>query len=495
MIKKYLILIIVAVTAFVVFITFSINTSITNKKRIYNIENVYFPVLERVDATIVRLDKIENLFIQFVITGEEALLEEADRLKRDSDAALIDIHNIYHPYKTHTNEIIKELNQYYIFGLDASSRLFQHQFSPQQSEQQNGTTENLQNLIFKMNQKLASLHKKIDHFRTSCYKSFTITLNTANSDADKILYLGIIIGFFNLIIITILVHFIRQYLITLNAVNENNLHLEERVEERTKEIKRIQEELLESKKMASLGGLVNGISHEINTPLGACITAISHLEDQTNTLLKNVPEAQENKFFQKYLYNLNPLATLITSNLNQIVTLIDTFKLAAANQSIEKVCEINLHHFLSQILMNEQIKCKSNSIELLFDFADDINITTYPNVLTQVIISLIENSMVHAFTPNNEIQEKLIKLEVTLYENSIDLTISDNGIGMNEDVIKNLFEPFYTTKRGQGSCGLGMHIVYNLINHKLMGKISCISEINKGTKTIISLPINIKGKG
>lgn len=491
MIKKYLLLIVIAVTAFVVFITFSINTSITNKKRIYNIENVYFPVLERVDATIVRLDKIENLLVQFVITGEENLLQKARQLKNDSDAALMEIPEIYQPYKMHTDELLKEFDQYFMFGVDASSLLHHQQFSPSQTEQQNEDPQKLQNLIFKMNNKLASLHQKIDHFRKECYESFTITLHTANSDADKILYLGIAVAFFNLIIITILVYFIRQHLSMLHTIQEYNLHLEEMVEERTKEIKQIQEELLESKKMASLGGLVNGIAHEINTPLGVCITAISHLEDQTHKLLKNTPEAQENKLFQKYSHDFNPLEKLITSNLNQIVTLIDTFKLAAANQSIENICEINLHHFLSQILMTEQIKCKSNNIELLFDFADDINITTYPSVLTQVIISLIENSMVHAFTFSNEAQEKLIKLEVTLYENSIALTISDNGIGMEEDVIENLFEPFYTTKRGQGSCGLGMHIVYNLINHKLMGKIKCESIVGEGSYCTITLPTRI----
>lgn len=488
--KKYLSLVIIAITTFVVFITFSINTSITNKKRLDDIKAIYFPVLEIIDTTIVRIDNIENLLVQLVITGDESLLTEANQLKINSDRALKKISVFHLPYKKQTDELISLLDKYFMLGIETSS-IMQQQFLKNDSEITIENEKLLQNKIILMNKTLASLRNQINFFREARYQNFTSTLEAANKDEDRSLYLGVIIALFNLIIITILVHFIRQYLLSLDAIKQYNIHLEERVEERTQEIRQIQEELLESKKMASLGGLVNGIAHEINTPLGTCITAISHLEDQTHKLLENTPETQENKLFQKYLHDFNSLEKLITSNLNQIVTLIDTFKLAAANQSIEDIHEINLHHYLSQILTNEHMNCKNNDIELLFDFADDINITTYPSVLTQVIISLIENSMVHAFTFSNEIQEKLIKLEVALYENSIDLTVSDNGIGMDKEVIKNLFEPFYTTKRGQGSCGLGMHIVYNLINHKLMGKIKCDSTIGKGSYCTITLPTRI----
>ncbi|THB71177.1 MAG: sensor histidine kinase [Gammaproteobacteria bacterium] len=287
-----------------------------------------------------------------------------------------------------------------------------------------------------------------------------------------------------------MVHFVKQYLSLLNIIKEHNKNLEIIVDERTQEIRDMQEELVESKKMASLAGLVNGVAHEINTPLGACITAASHLETQiSNTHEIQSPDINPESNNDS---KLKPIINLITSNLENIAALVDTFKLTATNQGSEEEKIINLSEFLNQSLMQEKIRCTSNSINLIFEVDNDIQITTYPQILFHIISSIIDNSFTHAF--ENVMHEKIITISAEHDADSVEISISDNGIGMKESNLNEIFDPFYTTKRGQGHHGLGLHISYNIIKHKLLGKICCSSEIDKGTTTIISLPVDIMNK-
>ena len=486
MIKRYIILIAVAVTAFVIFISYSINTSIQNKARLSEIQSVYFPILQKIETAIVKIDNIENLLVQFVTTGDESLLNEVRTLKKESSLLLVDIKLIHTPYKEKINDITNDLEQYFEYGIRAS-----YLFQAQQLDSKVPVDLNtLEEYINKMNQKRDSLRMKIKAFRKFIHNNFNQTLLASNKDADNSLYIGIILACFNLTIIIILVHFVKQYLSLLNIIKEHNKNLEIIVDERTQEIRDMQEELVESKKMASLAGLVNGVAHEINTPLGVCITAASHLETQ----ISNLPESQspETTVESNIDTKLKPVIDLITSNLENIAALVDTFKLTATNQGKETEKAINLYEFINQCLMQEKIRGANNSINLIFEVDNSIQLTTYPQILSLIIYSVIDNSFTHAF--ENITHEKIITISAEQVSDNVEITISDNGIGMDESTLKEIFDPFYTTKRGQGHHGLGLHVTYNIIKHKLLGKISCTSEINEGTKTTISLPIDITSR-
>ena len=488
MIKRYITLITVAVTAFVIFISFSINTSIQNKARLSKIKSIYFPVLEKLDTTIVRIDNIENLLVQFVTTGDESLLNEVRLLKKESSLTLLDIQLIYSPYRAPITDIANDLEKYFEYGIKASSL-----FQAQQLDSKIPVNINmLEESINLMNQKRDSLRTKIKSFRQNIHNNFNETLFASNKDADNSLYIGIVLACFNLAIIIILVHFVKQYLSLLGIIKEHNKNLEILVDERTQEIRDMQEELVESKKMASLAGLVNGVAHEINTPLGACITAASHLESQIyNTPAPGIQSPDNNPESNRDS-KLKPIINLITSNLENIAALVDTFKLTATHQGKEEEKTINLNEFLNHCLMQEKIRATNNSISLMFEIDDGIQITTYPQILSHIIISVIDNSFTHAF--EDITNEKIITISAEYVSDNVEISISDNGTGMEDINVKEIFDPFYTTKRGQGHHGLGLHITYNIIKHKLLGKINCTSEINKGTKTIISLPVDITNK-
>ncbi len=214
MIKKHFILIIVTVTTFIVFVTYDVSSSFLNKKNLSNIESVYFPALEKLDATTVKIDKIENLLLQSVTTGDESLIGDIRLLKKQSDLSLLEIKKINLFYQNETDEIINEFNQYINLGIIASSSLYQHQFLSQPDV----NLSQLNQQIFAMNQRLASLRSKINSFRNEIYSSFTNTLHTANSRANRDLKIEIINSCIVLIIISVLMYFVHQYFTTLNYI-------------------------------------------------------------------------------------------------------------------------------------------------------------------------------------------------------------------------------------------------------------------------------------
>lgn len=214
MIKNHFLLIIAAITAFIILVSYDINTSFLNKKNLTNIESIYFPALEALDATTVKIDKIENLLLQSVTTGDETLIDDIRLLKKQSDLSLLGIKKINLSYQNQTNEIINEFDQYINLGIIASSLLYKHQFLSQSDVNLN----NINQQIFAMNQRLASLRSKINSFRNEIYNSFTNTLHTANSRANIDINIEIISACIALIIISVLTYFVHQYFTTLNPI-------------------------------------------------------------------------------------------------------------------------------------------------------------------------------------------------------------------------------------------------------------------------------------
>lgn len=117
---------------------------------------------------------------------------------------------------------------------------------------------------------------------------------------------------------------------------------------------------------------------------------------------------------------------------------------------------------------------------------ENFKVNIYAGSISQIVTNLIDNAFIHAFE-NNKLGE--IKIQFLVVEQSLELTVQDNGIGMTQETIKNVFEPFYTTKRGQGGTGLGLSVVYNLVTQKLQGTINCQSTLNEFTRFVILIPL------
>ncbi len=247
-----------------------------------------------------------------------------------------------------------------------------------------------------------------------------------------------------------------------------------------------QDELVRKEKLASLGALVAGVAHEINTPIGVAITAASHLQDQIKHIVKL---RQTEKLTAAHLASFEPMAdesaAMILRNLKRADELVRSFKQVAVDQSSEQRRRFKLHEYIDEVLLSLQPKIKPKHHTVTVQCPDDIELDTYPAAIYQILINLVMNSLVHGFEDN---EGGKIGIDVSVKNDSVSLVYSDNGCGMSEDVRSQIFDPFFTTRRGRGGTGLGMHIVFNLVTQALKGQIEVTSSPGNGTKVAIRFP-------
>ncbi|OQY08957.1 MAG: hypothetical protein B6I28_03865 [Fusobacteriia bacterium 4572_132] len=251
-------------------------------------------------------------------------------------------------------------------------------------------------------------------------------------------------------------------------------------------LKKNQNEMVQSKKMASLGELVAGVAHEINTPLGIEITSITYMEDRLGKFKEKYENSQmTKKDLEIFLAELEEGIKLINSNLEKTVNLVGNFKKIAVIQKIDKKNKFNIKELIETIALILNIKKKN--YEFKINCSEDIEINSYSSAFLEILLQLIKNSEIHGFI--GEKDEK-IEIEIQKEEKNIIMIYKENGKGIDKEIIEKIYEPFFTTKRGNKSqSGLGFHIIYNLIKHKLKGEIEIKSEKGKGIIVLIKIPL------
>lgn len=253
-----------------------------------------------------------------------------------------------------------------------------------------------------------------------------------------------------------------------------------------KELERTQNQLIESEKMASLGRLVAGVAHEINTPLGIGITATTAFIQENEKLAKEFKEgALKKSTLEKNIAGNKETGELILRNLQRTAKLIQNFKNTSVDQINEQKREFDVTDYIHQIISNLKPNIKSKDLDFVISPEEKILITSYPGVFNQILTNLIINSFLHGFKTK---KNGIIKIESQLDSDLFAMTYSDNGCGISEKNIKKIFEPFFTTNHKEGT-GLGLHIVYNLISQSLKGSISCESPAKEGTIFKIKIPV------
>lgn len=269
--------------------------------------------------------------------------------------------------------------------------------------------------------------------------------------------------------------------------------LEQRVKERTADLEAsienlttTQEQLIQTEKMASLGRLVAGVAHEINTPIGIAITASSFLQDTT----KEFSKLYDNKSISKQILtnhiNITVDSTkLIRSNLKRAADLVQGFKEVAIDQTNDEIREFEVKRYFNEILASLHPQIKRSQCKVALNCPDRLTIRTSPGAIAQIITNLVINAIIHAFEND---QYGIITIDIEQESEHINLLFKDSGCGIAPENLSNIFEPFFTTKRGQGGSGLGMHIVYNLVNQSLQGSIECTSILGEGTSFTIRFP-------
>jgi signal transduction histidine kinase len=282
------------------------------------------------------------------------------------------------------------------------------------------------------------------------------------------------------------------------ALHKANESLEEKVKSRTVELSEtleelytVQDQLVESEKMAALGGLVAGVAHEINTPLGICITSISHLKskaDQLEEVFESGNITEED--LRAFLKSSDETLELSQHHLQRTANLVKSFKQVAVDQSVDEISTFNLHDKLEELIVSFRHELRRVSACLLLECPTTLKITTYPGVLDQVITNLVMNSIYHGL---EGVQNGIIKVDIKLAgDDGLRMVFSDNGCGIPVDNRKKIFEPFFTTRRNKGGTGLGLNILYNLVNHKMQGKVKLSDDIVQGAAFEITLPLTVK---
>lgn len=282
-----------------------------------------------------------------------------------------------------------------------------------------------------------------------------------------------------------------------------NKELTQKVEERTEELrasneeltltidhlKETQEQLIESEKMASLGSLVAGIAHEINTPIGISVTAVTHFRDKTtqvNDDYRNARMSQQQ--LENYLKEGHNVADLAYKNLKRAADLIASFKQISVDQTSDSVRAFNLQEYMEEMRLSLEIQISYRKITLHIDCPIDREITSYPGDYSQIFTNLLSNSLKHAF---KEEEEGKVNIGAKIEEEHIVFEYWDNGCGIPKKNLKRIFDPFFTTGHGSGGTGLGLHILYNIVTQKLSGTIKCQSEEDEWTKFIVRLPLEL----
>ncbi|CAK0773121.1 hypothetical protein WCLP8_4980002 [uncultured Gammaproteobacteria bacterium] len=261
----------------------------------------------------------------------------------------------------------------------------------------------------------------------------------------------------------------------------------ERAEAALAELRATQHSLIEAEKMASLGGLVAGIAHEINTPVGITLTAGSMLADTTLEIKAKVESGTLRKSeFNRYLAVAVETSQQIVSNSLRAAELIQSFKQVAVDQTSDGRRPVNLGHYLSEILISLGPRLRKTAVKVTIDCPDKLMLDTWPGPLAQVVTNFVMNSLIHAFPDG---RSGLISITVSVTpDNAVQMVYADDGDGIAPEYLSKIFDPFFTTNRVGGGTGLGLHIVYNIVQQKLKGKITVESTLGHGTAFTIIFP-------
>jgi len=280
------------------------------------------------------------------------------------------------------------------------------------------------------------------------------------------------------------------------ALQHLNQELNNKVNEATKELqnsldtlKATQSQLVESEKLASLGGLVAGVAHEINTPVGIGVTASSHLFEATKQFINQYTNGEiTNKDLSSYLNEVKESSSLISSNLERAAKLIISFKQVAVDQSSKEVRPYKVKQYFNEVLQSLKPQFKHTKYTVKLHCDDRLTVNGEAGAFSQIITNLINNSLVHGF---ENMTSGNIDINISHKQGNVIFVYSDSGKGIAKEHITKIFDPFYTTKRGQGGTGLGLNIVYNLVVQSLKGTIKFNGEYDQGSQFIIEFPTNM----
>ena len=285
------------------------------------------------------------------------------------------------------------------------------------------------------------------------------------------------------------------------ALQELNYQLEKRVEERTAELEETnnnlastmhnlqlaQAELVRSEKLTALGDIVAVVAHEINTPIGNCLTVATTLRDRSEELFTEIEQGTiKRSSLSRYISDSKTGMDILIRGLHRSSELVSNFKQVAVDQTSEQRRIFELHQVVNEVVALMVPMLRKTPYSLSIAIPEEISMDSFPGPIEQIITNLINNSVLHAFEHD---QRGAMNLTASQHEQTVKIEFSDNGRGIPEHHLNRIFDPFFTTKLGRGGTGLGLNIVHNIVRKMLGGQIEVSSIAGQGTSFVITLPL------
>jgi PAS domain S-box-containing protein len=273
----------------------------------------------------------------------------------------------------------------------------------------------------------------------------------------------------------------------LQASEQETRHARDAAEAALQNLRETQNSLIEAEKLAALGRLVAGVAHEVNNPVGTSLTVASALERKTATFAAKVAQGNLGRSsLNDFIESSRQASAQLVANLTRAAELIQSFKQVAADQNFSNPRIFDLGELTEQVATSLRPGLGKQNLTLNVEYQPDLTMNSYPGPYGQVLTNLFLNAVAHAFPDD---KEGTVNIKVLASGNdNVEILFSDDGCGMSRGVRRKAFDPFFTTRRDQGSTGLGLHIVYSIVTNCLGGRLNLDSKPGEGTKIQIILP-------
>ena len=284
---------------------------------------------------------------------------------------------------------------------------------------------------------------------------------------------------------------------------QHRVQLEQMVEQRTRELatknqvlettlsqlKLAQQQIIHAEKLSSLGALVAGVAHELNTPIGNARTVASTLSEQATDFVREVARDHlRRSSLEQFVQQISEGTRLLDRNLARAADLIHSFKQVAIDQTTSEHRRFNLDVVIADVVAMLQPSFKKSPYHLEVAVDGGIVIDSYPGPLGQVITNLVDNALLHGFRDR---VDGVVRISARRDADALELVVEDNGAGIPTAHRERIFDPFFTTRLGQGGSGLGLNVVHNLVTGLFGGEILIDSEEGRGTRLIVRFPLRL----
>lgn len=294
---------------------------------------------------------------------------------------------------------------------------------------------------------------------------------------------------------------ITEQLEAQHKIEELNTTLEQRVQQRTEQLQaanadlsqalrtleQARDSLVQSEKLASLGALVAGVAHELNTPIGNGLMVASTLNERMRAFAQTIRQPMQRSTLEQFITEGQQASDLLLRNLGRAASLVSSFKQVAVDQTSEKRRQFELSELVDEVVLTISPTTQRANCAIHTDIAPDLLLDSFPGPLIQVLTNLIDNAVKHGFAAGQSGTVTIVGRPAGT--GRVTLTVGDNGRGIAPEHVKHVFDPFFTTRLGQGGSGLGLHIVHNIVTSMLGGQIDIHTEVGVGTVFTLTLPV------